>query len=155
MVIFGKSYSNTSSTPPGDFKKRVPQSGDSDFRALQKIFCSFPWHEICFCKLRYDHIYQGISLWLPPPLCKYPPPSKVGQRKFFCKYPPFKPMIFLRIFRTIFSTSKSDINIHHNTQNHRFSACNCIFFVKYFHFPTVIVYFCSEYWISIVNCRRN
>ena len=30
------------STPPGDFKKRVSQSGDGDFKGLQKIFCSFP-----------------------------------------------------------------------------------------------------------------
>ena len=45
------------STPPGDFKKRVSQSGDGDFKGLQKIFCSFPWHEICVCKLPHDHIY--------------------------------------------------------------------------------------------------
>ena len=55
--FFRKLYSNTTSTPPSDFKKRASQSGDGDFKALQKIVCSFPWHEICVCKLPHDQIY--------------------------------------------------------------------------------------------------
>ena len=37
MVIFGKSCSNTTSTPPGDFKKRVSQSNDGTSKPSKKI----------------------------------------------------------------------------------------------------------------------
>ena len=40
---FFKNHAQTPlSTSTGDFKRRVSQSGDGDFKALQKIFCSFP-----------------------------------------------------------------------------------------------------------------
>ena len=42
MAILGNSYSNTSSTLPSNFKKKVFSSDDSDFRALQNIFYGFP-----------------------------------------------------------------------------------------------------------------
>ena len=40
---FFKNHAQTPlSTSTGDFKRRVSQSGDGDFKALQKTFCSFP-----------------------------------------------------------------------------------------------------------------
>ena len=62
IVNFSKSYSKASSTFPSDFKKRALSSDDTDFRTLQNLFYSFPWYEICICKLTYDHIYHIKSI---------------------------------------------------------------------------------------------
>ena len=57
MAIFKISISQVHSILRSILKKRVFSSDDSDFRTLQNIFCSFPWHKTCVCKILYDHIY--------------------------------------------------------------------------------------------------
>ena len=44
-------------TSPIYLKTRVFSSDYSDFRALEKVFCRFSWHQINICRLAYDHIY--------------------------------------------------------------------------------------------------
>ena len=65
-------------------KRRVLVRDDNDCRALQKLFCSFPWHEIFVCKLSYDHIslskqmglsYDGVNSYNPPQISEIFSPS--------------------------------------------------------------------------------
>ena len=49
-----------------------------------------------FLSMKFEIQYQGNSLWIPPSVNT--PPSKVGQPKFFCKYPPSKTTFFWKFY---------------------------------------------------------